>query len=214
MSAPLLLVLAGAAALAYWPMVRQAPGPLRSLLKTLSVALLALTALLFAAPLLALALTLCALGDLLLSRDGEPAFLAGVGAFAAGHLAYIALFLTHPASDPDLLLAPPNLWGALALLALGLLLAPALFARAGALRGPVLAYIPVILTMGLAALTLTNLGPAVPLSAAAFVLSDLILAAELFLLRPGTLPSRIAPYLLWALYWGAQAGFATNIAAA
>lgn len=213
MSAPLLLVLAGVSALAYWPMVRQEPGALRSLLKTLPVALLALTALLLAAPLLALALLLCALGDLLLSRPGEPAFLAGVGAFAAGHLVYIALFLTHPASLPALLLQPPQLWPALALLALGLLIAPALYARAGAMRGPVLAYVPIILAMGLAALTLTHLGWAVPLSAAAFVLSDLILAAELFLLRPASRPARIAPYLVWPLYWGAQAGFAANLVA-
>lgn len=215
MSAPLLIVLAGFAALAYWPMAGQDPGALRSLLKTLSVAALALAALLLGAPLLALALALCALGDFLLSRDAEPAFLAGVGAFAAGHLAYVALFLGHPASRAAQLAEPPLLWAVLALAALGCLVAPALFTRAGPLRWAVLAYVPVILGMGAAALALAPLlGWAVPLSAAAFVLSDLILAAGLFLLRPGGAAARVAPFLVWPLYWGAQAGFFASLGAA
>ena len=50
----------------------------------------------------------CATGDALLSRETETTFMAG--AFAAGHLAYIALFLTHPASDPALKLTPCMVW--------------------------------------------------------------------------------------------------------
>ncbi len=87
---------AGAAicAAGYLFLTAQPPGILRSLAKTAAVALLALGGGLAGAPLLlVLALGLCALGDLFLSRDGESAFMAGVGAFAAGHLAYAALFL-------------------------------------------------------------------------------------------------------------------------
>ena len=70
--------IAALAALAYLPLAGRPVGMLRSLLKTGSVALLALGALTGGAPLLALALALCALGDWFLSRAGDRAFLAGV----------------------------------------------------------------------------------------------------------------------------------------
>ena len=183
------------------------PSLLRSLVKTAAVAILAAGAL--HTPLLALALALCALGDWLLSRPGEAAFMSGVGAFAAGHLVYAALFLTDPASDPSRLTALPHALVDLLLIAIGLIAALLLNARAGALRGPVLGYIPVILGMGLAALTVPAEGPhALILPAAmAFIASDLILAAEKFLLPPGHPLLKPAPYAIWVLYWTAQAGF-------
>ncbi|WP_323776157.1 lysoplasmalogenase [Leisingera sp.] len=198
---------AGACALIYLLLAVPPPGLLRSVLKTASVALLALAALLVGAPwLLALALGLCALGDLFLSRDGEGAFMAGVGAFAAGHLVYAVLFLTRDASDPARLLQMPGVVIAMVLLGLGLGMARFLAPRAGALKGPVLAYIPVILGMGAAALTLPP-GTWVFAAACAFMLSDMILAAETFVLSAEHPLRRIAPYAVWLLYWGAQAGF-------
>ncbi|UWQ42554.1 lysoplasmalogenase [Leisingera aquaemixtae] len=198
---------AAACALIYLVMAAQPPGLLRSVLKTASVALLALAALLAGAPwLLAVALGLCALGDLFLSRDGEGAFMAGVGAFAAGHLAYAVLFLTQEASDPARLLQMPGLAVAAVLLVLGLGMARILGPRAGALKGPVLAYIPIILGMGAAALTLP-FGLGVFAAACAFMLSDMVLAAETFVLPEDHALRRITPYAVWPLYWGAQAGF-------
>ncbi|SDC33117.1 lysoplasmalogenase [Ruegeria marina] len=201
--------MAAACALAYLPLTPRQASPLRSLVKTGSVALLALASLAAGSPpLLAVALALCALGDWLLSRETEATFMAGVGAFAAGHLAYVALFLTHPASDPARIAAQ---WPALAGLALlGLVMAALLAPRAGALKGPVLGYIPIILGMGVSALALPQAGPLawVLPSAAAFIASDLILATEKFLLPPDHLALRLTPYLVWPLYWGAQAGFA------
>ncbi|MCB4455252.1 lysoplasmalogenase family protein [Leisingera sp. McT4-56] len=198
---------AGACALIYLLMAAQQPGLLRSVLKTASVALLALAALLMGAPwLLALALGLCALGDLFLSHGGEGAFMAGVGAFAAGHLAYAVLFLTRDASDPALLLQMPGAAIAALLLVLGLAMAKILAPRAGALKGPVLAYIPIILGMGAAALTLP-FGSWVFAAACAFMLSDMVLAAETFVLPEDHALRRITPYAVWPLYWGAQAGF-------
>lgn len=197
------LLVAGAAALVYLPLAPRPPGWVRSVVKTFSVAVLAL-----AAPgLLAVALALCALGDWLLSRPGERAFMGGVGAFAAGHLAYVAFFLAHPVSDPTRLAGPLQL-AVLALLALiGLAAAALLWRHAGALRGAVLAYVPVILSMGLAALTLP---PALALlPALAFIASDLILACEKFLMPPAHPAHRWTPYAVWLLYWGAQAGFFT-----
>lgn len=199
--------LAGICAMAYLPLSPRPANALRSLLKTLSVALLAVIALVGTAPLLlVLALALCALGDALLSRETDSTFMAGIGAFAAGHLAYIALFLTHPASDPTLIFDRPGFFWSLILL--GIIAATLLAPRAGDLKGPVLGYIPIILGMGMAVLSLPETGAlrwALP-AALAFIASDLILATEKFLLPENHPALKITPYLVWPLYWGAQAG--------
>ena len=182
----------------------------RSVVKTLSVATLALAAYLASGPaLLVLALALCALGDVLLSRDTDTAFMAGVAAFASGHLAYVALFLAHPQAMPEAVLHPNRLPIILILPALGLIMAAILWPRAGKLRGPVMVYIPVILSMGLAVLVLPVLGAlalAAP-AAALFILSDMALAFGRFVLQPGTGLHRITPYIVWPTYWLAQLGF-------
>lgn len=181
----------------------------KSAVKTGSVALLAL-----AAPwtvtgglLLGLALGLCALGDYALSRPGG--FLAGIGAFAAGHLAYIALFLTSPHSAPETLLGPEKLVLGAALCVFAAAMAAVLFPRTGSLCWAVLAYVPVI-----AAMAFTSLGfPPfsglwmVPLAALLFLASDTVLAAEVFLIRPGSRVQRVLPFVVWPLYWLAQFGF-------
>jgi len=184
-------------------------GPVRSAIKTLSVASLALSAVLSGALGLCLTLALCSLGDLLLSRDGDRAFAAGVAAFGAGHLAYAAVFLQLPGSDLAQLVLPPMLWIAAVLLVVGAAAARLLAPRAGALRGPVLVYIPVILSMGLAALIVPRTGPLIWVlpAALAFMASDILLAVEKFLLSDAAPLTRITPYLVWVLYWGAQAGF-------
>ncbi|WP_170397731.1 lysoplasmalogenase family protein [Ruegeria arenilitoris] len=199
--------LAGLCALAYLPLSPRPANALRSLLKTASVALLAVIAFLDAAPLLlVLALALCALGDALLSRETDSTFMAGIGAFAAGHLAYIALFLTHPASDPALIFDRPALFWSLIIL--GIMAATLLAPRAGDLKIPVLAYIPIILGMGITVLALPETGAlrwALP-AALAFIASDLILATEKFLLPADHPALKVTPYLVWPLYWCAQAG--------
>ena len=206
----LLPLAALACAIAYLPLVARNPGALRSAVKTAAVALLAAAAVTARAPaLLILALALCALGDWCLSRPGDRAFMAGIGAFAAGHLAYIALFLSHDLSDPALLAGGWRLGALLALAVLGAAMAARLAPRAGALRGPVLGYIPIILGMGACALTLPA-GGAIALAlpaALTFIASDLILAWEVFLVRTGHRLRALAPYAVWPLYWGAQAGF-------
>ncbi|PCH65712.1 MAG: lysoplasmalogenase [Rhodobacteraceae bacterium] len=205
-----LLPLAAAFALAYLPLAARPVSKMRSVTKTLAVALLALAAVsVSVSGLLAAALALCALGDWLLSRDGDGAFMAGIGAFAAGHLAYVALFVTHPLADSARLLQAPQIWFVAGFALLGLAMAALLAPRAGALKGAVLGYIPVILGMGVAVLVLPGqgaLGGALP-AALAFVVSDLVLAFETFVLGKDHPLRRITPYLIWPLYWGAQAGF-------
>ncbi len=180
---------------------------LKSAVKTGAVLLLALTAWLASAPaLLTLALLLCALGDYLLSRDSEAQFMAGVGAFAAGHLAYVALFLSQPATA--LAGHSSALTGglALALAVLGLVMARLLWRRAGEMRVPVMIYIPIILSMGVAALQLPASGPLglVLPGALLFIASDFTLSMEMFVLREGHPLRRITPFLVWPTYWGAQ----------
>ncbi|AHD08806.1 lysoplasmalogenase [Phaeobacter gallaeciensis] len=208
-----LIVAAALSALLYLGLTARPPSALRSVTKTLAVLLLAVAAWLGGGPLLlTLALGLCAVGDFCLSRDGEGAFMAGVGAFAAGHLIYIFLFLGQESSDLARLVQLPQLVGVLVLAMVGLAMVRLLAPRAGALKGPVLAYVPIILCMGLATLTLplgiglTGLALVLP-AAVAFMASDIVLAFETFVLGEDHPARRITPYVVWPLYWGAQAGF-------
>ncbi|WP_319546897.1 lysoplasmalogenase [Ruegeria conchae] len=204
----LLFWTAAACALAYMPLTARPASTLRSTLKTASVALLAAIAALTSAPwLLIVALTLCAIGDALLSRETDSTFMAGIGAFAVGHLTYIVLFLTSPGSNLELIFDhPTTFWS---LIILGIVMATLLAPRAGDLKIPVLAYIPIILGMGITVLALPDTGAlrwALP-AAIAFIASDLILATEKFLLPAKHPALKLTPYLVWPLYWGAQAGF-------
>ena len=84
-----------------------------------------------------------------------------------------------------------------------------LILRAEDLQGPAIAYIPIILAMGLAVLTLPPVGMlrfALP-SALLFILSDIALASGKFLLEPGHPAEAAAPYVVWSAYWLAQFGF-------
>ncbi len=205
-----LFLIAAACALAYLPMTPKPASGLRSVLKTLSVAILAAIAALQGAPLLLVAaLSFCAVGDALLSRDSDATFRAGIGAFAAGHLAYIALFLSHPSSETALIFDRPGFFWSLIIF--GIVAATLLAPRAGELKVPVLGYIPIILGMGLAVLAVPEIGTlrwALP-AAMAFIASDLILATEKFLLPQNHPSLRFTPYMVWILYWGAQAGLLT-----
>ena len=206
----LLAAIAALMALLYLALCARPPSAARSGIKTASVACLALMAWVLAAPVwLVLALSLCALGDFCLSRAGERAFMAGVGAFAAGHLAYVVLFLSDGSSQRALLFAAPQIWVAVVLLALGAGMIWLLLPRAGEMKVPVALYVPIILAMGLSALTLdgargwTLVVPA----ALSFMASDVILAVETFVLGEEHPLRRITPYAVWPLYWGAQASF-------
>ena len=154
--------------------------------------------------LLFLALLLCLAGDFFLSLEGDTPFLAGVGAFALGHVAYIALFLTHPFADTVLIGQMPFALVAVVLLGAAALVAPILFRGAGPLRFAVLGYVPMIVGMGIAGLGFALQMPLVTLGALLFVASDLVLGLEMFVLREGTTAKRLAPFWVWATYWCAQ----------
>jgi len=179
----------------------------KTVVKTSSILLLALVAWQMSSSIwLVSALALCALGDLLLSREDDRSFLAGVGAFAAGHLAYITLFLSHKLSDPAMIFTTPELYLVGVLIILCVVMAFVLLPRAGGLRVAVLAYIPIIAGMGIAALALPETGPLVLLlpGALLFVVSDFVLAMEMFVLPQESPTRRVTPFVVWSTYWGAQ----------
>ena len=204
MNLPMLLLLGGAIVATTYLLVFSwnADGNWsRSIVKTISVTMLVLVGGAATAPWLALTgLALGATGDFCLSRPGKRAFLVGMAAFALGHLAYTALFLSW--ADPGFLAGSPMRL----LLALGLALITTatqswLTPKAGELRGPVRGYVLVIATMGFAALAVPQPGPTI--GASLFLLSDLFLALRLFV-YPSGLPRRFLAVLLWPAYWLGQ----------
>lgn len=151
-------------------------------------------------------LALGAVGDFALSRPGARWFVAGMAAFAAGHLAYTAWMwgqgegLAGPSADPGSVMALT------ALAALAASTETWLAPHAGALRIPVRGYVLVISLMGAAAILLPPTGwqRPVQLGAALFILSDLILAVRLFRTRDPVWKRRLG-VLVWPLYFSGQA---------
>lgn len=197
------LLAAACLALAYGVIWTWRPHPLtswpRSATKTAAAALLAIWGWqIGAAPLAILGVALGALGDLFLSRPGDRAFLAGMAAFALGHLAYAALFVAGMSGGAG--------WPVtLAVLALALSTEVWLAPHTGALRWPVRGYVVVITVMLWTAVS-PSLAPAWPwvaLGALLFAASDLLLGVERFVLHSPR-PRAVASVLLWPLYWLAQ----------
>ncbi len=191
-------------AISYLAVCHRPEGWIRSIWKTLPVALLALAVWQNAGPnLLGLALALSAVGDLALSRRGTHAFLAGMAAFALAHLVYIVLFfrLMQPGAHP-----PDVLHALLSGLMLGLALSCKrwLVPYVGALKLPVIAYIVILTSMGMLALWLPAQFWPVQLGAALFILSDFMLAMATFRLADRAPMHGFISVAVWASYFLAQ----------
>jgi uncharacterized membrane protein YhhN len=184
---------------------KQPPSRMKSGVKTMAIAALALAALLTGASgLLVAGLAFCALGDFWLSRDGERAFLIGLISFAIGHICYIGLFF-NAAAAPLFLLEMPWVIAVGALMMTGGFMGRVLWPVTGALRIPVMVYIAIIITMGAAAISTTQNGSNIVLiGAGLFILSDIILSAELFLLPQKHKLRRVTPQFVWTFYWFGQ----------
>ena len=200
---PAYLAIGGALSLAYLAVFcRRGSGLAKTLVKTGAVAVPALGVGLAGAPGWALAgLWACVAGDFLLSRPGEAWLRAGIGAFALGHVLYVVAFLSQfgPQFGADALA-----WAIPAvLIGLGLSTERWLVSHTGGLKIPVRIYVALIIAMG--SLAAQQPIPRVPvlLGALCFILSDLILALELFM-RSGGVFDRIAPVLTWFFYYAAQ----------
>lgn len=178
----------------------------RSLVKTGATLGLVVWGLWSAAPGgIVLGLALGAAGDFFLSRRCKPMFLAGMAAFAAGHLAYVAALWAR-AGDLGFATPTPAQMAMLAALGLGVLaLGLWLSSRAGALRLPVLGYTMVI---GLMTATAVILPPhagrgLIWLGAALFLGSDTLLALRMFV--AGDRAQKPLDLAVWPSYWLGQA---------
>lgn len=200
-----LLVLALLAAAFYLLRPAGTSGGRWAILKTIPVASMALIANEAGAPLaLTAGLALSALGDFLLAHKGDKAFLAGLAAFLAAHIAYIALFLGSAGSGAFII--PAETWR-LAAAAVIVIHATAMVRRLipaveTAMRLPVLAYVLAITIMGVSASFQAT--PQVFAGVALFILSDTFLATERFLVNADS-PHRawLGP-AVWVTYIAGQ----------
>ena len=186
--------LAAGFATIYWlRFVEKPPIWAGSIAKTASTALLALAGAIAGAPgLITAGLAFGAAGDFALSRPGHRAFLVGMAAFAAGHLAYVAQMWTPAGME--------QIWPTgLLMLTLAASTEFWLIPRTEGLRWPVRAYVLVIIAMALAALTLSAGDNITRIGADLFILSDLLLAIHIFVK-----PSRWLAMALWPAYWLGQ----------
>ena len=167
----------------------------RSFWKTLPVAIMALFVITTGAWLLALALTLSAIGDYFLSRDEEK-FTIGLVSFLTAHLLYIWIFwqLSPHASFG---------WGQWAMLAYALIYGAYLWPRVGEYRLPVLAYIFVITVMVGTAFMLPTGFMIVLIGSLSFALSDSVLALNMFVITNQKAKIALSK-IVWVSYISAQ----------
>lgn len=196
------LGLSAAASLAYLLLPFWAPATLETVLKGFSVSLLALVAVQANHRLLALALLLSSLGDVLLAR-GLNFFLAGLAAFLCAHLVYIVLFVRRrqSAAAPSAQFSFPAL-----LLVYGLAFGAWLTPSLGALRMPVFCYIAVIVAMGAAASRAGYRSPWALAGALLFLISDSLLGAGRF-----KTPIPLGAPLVWITYYAGQCAITLGV---
>lgn len=203
------LLLGLTAGLIYWAAYswQDGEGWLRSLVKTTTLAPLALFWVVSGSqgqsavwP-MALGLALGVIGDFFLSRPGQKAFLAGMAAFGLGHLAYSGGMAVRSAELGFVPLGPSDVLMICAVLALVLSTEFWLRPRTGALLWPVRVYVALIALMALAAILLPDHPgrSALQLGAALFLVSDLLLAIRLFVVK-GPFVRATLGALLWPAY--------------
>lgn len=197
----LIVIVSLSAAIAYLPLVEARYSLLRAAMKTLPVAALTLLPLTYLskAPvglaLLAAALGLSALGDLLLAvEDQSRYFVRGLVAFLTAHVAYIAVFLPH-ATMPDAATLAAIGAALLAASALMVWLWPSL----GKMRIPVFAYFAVIMAMVAAAFTVPAAPWTLAVGAVTFAVSDSLIAVRKF-----AQPFPLIGIAVWITYIAAQ----------
>ena len=150
---------------------------------------------------LAAALGLSCLGDILLDLDPAGFFVHGLLAFLSAHLFYILLFVRN--WQRPLRLAGWQ-WLLMALVLLySLLLASWLASSLGHLARPVMLYVCLITLMAVTAIFASFAKPWTVSGAMVFMISDSLIAAQRF-----KTPAPFSDYLIWATYYLAQYGIA------
>ena len=194
-----LLIASLLCAAGYFLRLGSAPSFLRSSFKTMSIAALGVIAVISDAPLLlVLALGFSAVGDLALSREGERAFMIGLGAFLLAHIFYVPLLVSVGEGFSGWRWAA--LFGAVTY---AVVVARWLWPHLGPMRIPVAVYMTAIVAMGAAAITAPLALWPILLGAALFIASDTVLAAETFVYADK--PRRWTAPVIWSTYYAGQA---------
>lgn len=181
-----------------------APTDLVALLKASSIVTLACTALLGRAPrLIAWALIFGGAGDLSLAQEQ---FLAGLIAFALGHICYIRVFLREGVGVGAALKQPIRVIGALALIAAAVLCALWLIPPSSPLLAPLSAYTSILTLTTLSSFTLPRARWPSIAGAILFFISDGFVAAALFHAPQGANAAFWMNFTGWMIYWAGQAG--------
>jgi uncharacterized membrane protein YhhN len=188
-------------------LLQKPPSLLRTLVKALAVGALAVVAWLSGHVwLLAVGLTLSALGDAFLAGDPKRRLPCGLVSFLLAHAAYIVVFL-HAGGGVALIRAQPiRVSGLLAASAGAVIVFRLILPRLGALAGPVIVYMLALLAMVVAATALPVERWAAIAGAFAFFTSDGVLAVRLF--NYDSRPNLRADFAVWWLYYAAQVGIA------
>jgi len=177
------------------------PHPVSTVVKGLSVSLLALVALGSGRRLLASALLLSSAGDVVLDLDARL-FVLGLVAFLAAHIVYVALFVRHRRATRS---TDGRHAVLVALVVYGLIFGCWLWPGLGDLRMPVVVYMTAILAMVWTATRAGYRGYWVVAGALLFLLSDSILGASRFRVEiPGH------SWLTWVTYYAGQRLLATE----
>ena len=156
--------------------------------------------------LLAVGLTLSALGDAFLAGDPKKGLPFGLVSFLLAHAAYIVVFLHAGGGVAMVRLQPIRVAAILAAVAGAVFVMRLSWPTLGPMRGPALVYMLAILAMVVAAAALPVRRWSAIAGALAFFASDGVLAVRLF--KHEGRPDLAADLAVWWLYYGGQAGIA------
>jgi uncharacterized membrane protein YhhN len=198
------LVFSLVAAVIYAFTLGMPPTLARSAAKTLAVGMLAVLAALQGGPsLLVAALALSAIGDALLSREGETALVGGIASVVVAHMVYIALFLRIGGGLGVLGADPSRAAIALTLAVFTVAVLAALIRRIGrTLRIPVAVSGLAALATLICALTTSN--PLIIGGAVSLVVSDALFGIETFTIAAVSAHRGWVRLAVWILYYAAQ----------
>jgi uncharacterized membrane protein YhhN len=196
-----------AAAVYGFRLLQKPPSPVRTVAKTLAVGAIAVIAWLSGHVwLLAIGLTLSAVGDAFLAGDPKRWLPLGLVSFLLAHAAYIVVFVHAGGGIGMFRVEPIRFAGVLAATAGAVFVFRLILPKLGGMTAPVVVYMLAIVAMVFTALALPRPRWPAMAGAAAFLASDGVLAVRLF--KYEGRPDLTADLAVWWLYYAAQVGIA------